>query len=88
MLDLDYAEDSTAEADANFVLAASGGIVEIQVTAEEAPLAPDARARPLQRLAGERDRASSWRCSAAALGLSSRAARRFAGDRLVLATPQ
>ena len=38
VLDLDYAEDSTAEADANFVLAASGGIVEIQVTAEQTPI--------------------------------------------------
>jgi ribonuclease PH len=37
-LDLDYAEDSTAEADANFVLTASGGIVEIQVTAESEPI--------------------------------------------------
>ncbi len=37
-LDLDYAEDSTAEADANFVLTESGGIVEIQITAEQAPL--------------------------------------------------
>jgi ribonuclease PH len=39
VLDLDYAEDSTAKADANFVLSASGGIVEIQVTAEETPIA-------------------------------------------------
>jgi ribonuclease PH len=38
ILDLDYAEDSAAEADANFVMTATGGIVEIQVTAEEAPL--------------------------------------------------
>jgi ribonuclease PH len=38
MLDLDYAEDSNAKADANFVLSASGGIVEIQVTAEETPI--------------------------------------------------
>ncbi len=37
ILDLDYAEDSTAEADANFVLTASGGIVEIQGTAEARP---------------------------------------------------
>jgi ribonuclease PH len=37
VLDLDYAEDSTAEADANFVLTASGGIVEIQGTAEREP---------------------------------------------------
>ena len=34
VLDLDYAEDSAAEADANFVLTGSGAIVEIQVTAE------------------------------------------------------
>lgn len=38
VLDLDYAEDSKAGADANFVLSASGGIVEIQVTAEEVPI--------------------------------------------------
>ncbi|MDX1542148.1 MAG: ribonuclease PH, partial [Geminicoccaceae bacterium] len=36
-LDLDYAEDSTAEADGNFVLSESG-IVEIQVTAEGEPI--------------------------------------------------
>jgi ribonuclease PH len=34
VLDLDYAEDSSAEADANFVLTDNGGIVEIQGTAE------------------------------------------------------
>jgi ribonuclease PH len=37
ILDLDYAEDSTAIADANFVLTGTGGIVEIQATAEAAP---------------------------------------------------
>ncbi|CAH2601503.1 truncated RNase PH [Rhodovastum atsumiense] len=37
VLDLDYAEDSGAEADANFVLTDAGGIVEIQGTAEKAP---------------------------------------------------
>ena len=37
VLDLDYAEDSTAETDANFVLTGSGGLVEIQGTAEGAP---------------------------------------------------
>jgi ribonuclease PH len=36
VLDLDYAEDSTAAADANFVLTGRGGIVEIQATAEAA----------------------------------------------------
>jgi ribonuclease PH len=37
VLDLDYDEDSNAEADANFVLTDGGGIVEIQGTAERAP---------------------------------------------------
>ena len=37
VLDLDYAEDSTAQADANFVLTGTGGIVEIQGTAEGDP---------------------------------------------------
>src|SRR5215471_740108 len=37
VLDLDYDEDSTAETDANFVLTGSGGLVEIQGTAEGAP---------------------------------------------------
>ncbi len=36
VLDLDYAEDSHAEADTNFVLTESGKIVEIQATAEGA----------------------------------------------------
>ncbi|MGE4481288.1 ribonuclease PH [Acidocella sp.] len=35
VLDLDYAEDSSADADANFILTAAGGIVEIQATAEK-----------------------------------------------------
>ena len=37
MLDLDYAEDSRAQTDANFVLTGTGGIVEIQATAEGSP---------------------------------------------------
>ena len=37
VLDLDYAEDSTGEADANFVLTDAGGIVEVQATAERMP---------------------------------------------------
>ncbi|MFE9085106.1 ribonuclease PH [Brevundimonas sp. NPDC003935] len=35
VLDLDYEEDSTAEADSNFVLTGAGGIVEIQATGEK-----------------------------------------------------
>jgi ribonuclease PH len=42
VLDLEYAEDSTAQADANFVMTGEGGIVEIQTTAEEKPFGEDA----------------------------------------------
>jgi ribonuclease PH len=37
VLDLDYIEDSNAQADANFVFTGRGGIVEIQGTAEDTP---------------------------------------------------
>ena len=40
VIDLDYAEDSTAQADVNFVMTASGGLVEVQATAEQEPFAP------------------------------------------------
>jgi ribonuclease PH len=36
VLDLDYLEDSAADADANFILTSAGGIIEIQATAEKA----------------------------------------------------
>ena len=39
VLDLDYAEDSNADADANFVITGTGGIVEIQATAEKGTFA-------------------------------------------------
>lgn len=42
VLDLDYAEDSNADADANFVFTGSGDIVEIQGTAEAEPFSRDA----------------------------------------------
>lgn len=41
LLDLDYDEDSTAETDANFVLTGSGGLVEVQGTAENAPFSEE-----------------------------------------------
>lgn len=41
VLDLDYAEDSTAETDANFVMTGSGGIIEIQGTAEGEPFSEE-----------------------------------------------
>lgn len=37
VLDLDYAEDSEADTDANFVITGGGGLVEIQGTAEKTP---------------------------------------------------
>ena len=50
VLDLDYAEDSQAMTDANFVLTGMGGIVEIQATAEGAPF-DDALFAEMLRLA-------------------------------------
>ena len=47
MLDLDYAEDSEADTDANFVMTGAGNIVEVQATAEKTPFT----------------RSSCWRCS-------------------------
>lgn len=41
VLDLDYAEDSSAQADANFVLTGEKKIIEIQGTAEEHPFSRD-----------------------------------------------
>ncbi|MEL7018894.1 MAG: ribonuclease PH, partial [Pseudomonadota bacterium] len=41
VMDLDYAEDSTAQADANFVITGKGGLVEIQGTAEGDPFSEE-----------------------------------------------
>ena len=41
VLDLDYAEDSTAGTDSNFVMNGKGGIIEIQGTAEHGAFTPD-----------------------------------------------
>lgn len=41
VLDLDYAEDSTAETDMNVVMIESGGFIEVQGTAEGAPFSPE-----------------------------------------------
>jgi ribonuclease PH len=38
LLDLDYAEDSRAEVDANVVMTGEGGLIEVQATAERTPL--------------------------------------------------
>ena len=41
VLDLDYAEDSEAGTDANFVMTGAGGLVELQGSAEGAPFSED-----------------------------------------------
>jgi len=41
LLDLEYTEDSNAQMDANFVMTPDGGIIEIQATAEDKPMAWD-----------------------------------------------
>jgi ribonuclease PH len=41
VLDLDYAEDSDADTDANFVMTGNGGIVEVQGTAETTPFSQE-----------------------------------------------
>ncbi|GJD38169.1 MULTISPECIES: ribonuclease PH [Methylobacterium] len=50
VLDLEYAEDSAAETDANFVMTGSGGLVEVQGTAEGKPFS-EAELIELLRLA-------------------------------------
>ncbi len=69
VLDLDYAEDSQAMTDANFVLTGSGGIVEIQATAEGAPFDETLFAEML-RLARQ-GIAELTRCQRAALGVDA-----------------
>ena len=49
-LDLEYVEDSAAQADANFVLTAEGGIIEVQASAEDVPFTA-AQMAELTRLA-------------------------------------
>jgi ribonuclease PH len=50
VLDLDYAEDSNAEVDANFILAGDGRMIELQATGEKRPFSDDEFAE-LMRLA-------------------------------------
>ena len=50
-LDLEYVEDSAAQADANFVLTETGGVIEVQASAEETPFTA-AEMAELMRLAG------------------------------------
>jgi ribonuclease PH len=50
VLDLDYAEDSAAETDANFVMTGAGALVEVQATAEAAVFS-EAELESLMKLA-------------------------------------
>ncbi len=66
LCDLDYAEDSAAEVDANVVMTGDGGLVEVQVTAERTPLSRASLDELLgiaesgiSRLRAEQDRAVS-----------------------------
>ena len=61
ILDLDYAEDSEAQADANFVMTGSGGIVEVQGTAEQRSLQPGA-VRPADGAGASAASPSSCNC--------------------------
>ncbi|RQP14304.1 MAG: ribonuclease PH [Brucella intermedia] len=56
VLDLDYAEDSVAETDSNFVMTGKGGIVEIQGTAEGAPFSEEEFASLMKLARGGIDR--------------------------------
>jgi len=51
-LDLEYVEDSNAQADANFVLTEGGGIIEVQASAEDVPFTA-AEMAELTRLAAK-----------------------------------
>jgi len=65
VLDLDYAEDSEADTDANFVMTGAGLIVEVQGTAEKTPFSEEQllallRARPQGHRQAHRP-AGNWR---------------------------
>ena len=84
VLDLDYAEDSSADADANFVLTDSGGIVEIQGTAERSAFS---EAQFLDMLGLARQGvAALFEAQREAVGDGVMARRLAGGTRLVLAS--
>jgi ribonuclease PH len=71
LLDLDYAEDSTAEVDANVVMTGEGGLVEVQATAERTPLSRAHLDELLALAAGGIDRLRTLQEEAVALGTTS-----------------
>ena len=68
VLDLDYAEDSDAETDANFVLTGKGKLVEVQATAEQEAFEPEKLMEMLQ-LAQEGVKALSQKQLEAIMGM-------------------
>ena len=97
LLDLDYAEDSTAEVDANVVMTGDGGLVEVQATAERTPLsrahldellALAAAGIEQLRVTQEQAIARGWRRGRPPAGSRCRGGRRRRRDRvkLLLAT--
>jgi ribonuclease PH len=70
VLDLDYAEDSQAMTDANFVLTGTGGIVEIQATAEGAPFDEALFAEMLLLARAGTAELTRLQCAALGLGLT------------------
>ncbi|RKQ69473.1 RNAse PH [Litorimonas taeanensis] len=66
-LDLEYVEDSAAQADANFVLTEDGGIIEVQASSEDVPFKASEMAE-LTRLAAK---GISELCKAQAAALES-----------------
>jgi len=67
VLDLDYAEDSAAETDANFILTSDGKLIEIQCTAETKPFSRDDLTVMLDLASGGAD--ELFRLQRQALGL-------------------
>ena len=41
MLDIDYAEDSNADVDCNFIMAGDGRLIEVQATGEKRPFSDE-----------------------------------------------
>ncbi|MHA1571660.1 MAG: ribonuclease PH, partial [Alphaproteobacteria bacterium] len=68
VVDLDYAEDSKADTDANFVMTSRGGLVEIQATAEGTPFNRDELGHMMD--GAEKATAELFKLQRAAVGLS------------------
>ena len=71
LLDLDYAEDSSADADSNFVLTDAGGLVEVQGTAEGAPFSEDELLAMLRLARGGTERLFTHQRDAIAAGVAT-----------------